>query len=75
MQRDSGESGYEHDLEGVVHFGGTLGEFDPVHAGHDDIGQQKIETATPKAFMGIFAVAEIGDVMASLHQSLCQEFP
>ena len=60
-------------LSAGVHLGGALGQFDPVHAGHDDVGQQQIEAEALEAFEGLGPVAEIGHGVAGLHQRLGQE--
>ena len=52
----------------ALQFGGPLGQFDPVHARHHDIGQQKVEGEALDAVPGVAAIAEIGDGMAGLDQ-------
>ena len=53
MQGHGREARDEHDFEGLIHFGCPLGELDPVHAGHDDIGEQQVETEALETFEGL----------------------
>ena len=46
----------------------ALGQLDPVHAGHHDIGQEQVEGGALDAFKGVAAIAEIGHGMAGLDQ-------
>ena len=39
----SGEASNKHDFQAGADLNGALGELDPVHAGHDDIGQQEVK--------------------------------
>ena len=73
MQSDGGKAGDEHDLHRRVDFGGAFGQLDAVHAGHNDVGEQQIEAEARQAFIGVFAVAEIGDLVAGADQGLRQE--
>ena len=57
-----------------IHFGRAFGKFDPVHAGHHDVGQQKIEAKAFQTFMRFLSVTEIGDLVARTHQRLRQKF-
>ena len=46
----------------------ALGQLDPVHPGHHDIGEQEVEGEAFEAFPGVRAVAEIGHGMAGANQ-------
>ena len=68
VQRHGGKAGDEHDFEGGIQLDRPLGQLDPVHARHHDIGEEQVEGQALDAFKGVAAVAEIGHRMAGLDQ-------
>ena len=50
LERDRGEAGDEHDAHRRVQSRGALGKLDSVQLGHDDIGQQQVETLLLEMF-------------------------
>ena len=75
MESDRGEAGDKHDFQALVHFGGALGELDPIHTRHDDIRQQQIEVNISQAFESSGPVTKVGDRMSCLEQGRGEEAP
>jgi len=75
MQSDRGKARDEHDFERRLDFGGAFGEFDPVHAGHDDVRQQKIEADELQGLVGLRAVPARGHGVTGAFQRRRQEAP
>ena len=75
MERHRGKAGDEHDLERGIELGGPARQFDAVHLGHDDVGQEQVEAGLLDFLEGAQALAEAGHVVAGLLQRLHQEVP
>ena len=45
IQRHGGKAGDEHDFQARIDLGGAPRQLDPVHTGHDDVGQQQFISA------------------------------
>ena len=73
VQRHGGEARNEHDLDVGVEFGGPARQFDSVHLGHDDVGQQQLEGLFAQAVIGRQAIIEGGHVEAGVLQGPHQE--
>ena len=68
VERDRGETGYEHDLKARIQLGGPPRELDAVHLRHDDIGQQQRKRLFTQSFIRAPAVIERNDIMPGIFQ-------
>ena len=73
VQRHGCKTGDEHDLEVRIELGGPAGQFDAVHFGHDDVGQQQREGFLTQAIIGAGAIVEGADLVAGFFQRLDQK--
>ncbi len=73
IERHGGKSGYEHDLQVRIDFGGAAGQLYPIHFRHDDIGQEQVERLLAQALICAGAIVEIGHFIAGALQGFHQE--
>ena len=58
LEGDRGKAGDEHDADRGVDRARLLGQLDPVHLGHDDVGQKQVEMGRLEQRHGLGAAAD-----------------
>jgi hypothetical protein len=74
LQGDGGKAGDEHHADRRVDRRRLLRQLDPVHLGHDDVGQQQVELLVLQKGHGLGAAADRLDLIADALQRPLQIF-
>ena len=68
LERDGGEAGDDHDADRWVDHARLLRQFDAVHLGHDDVGQQQVEAVFPEQRHRFGTATDRGHIIADAGQ-------